>query len=361
MFPSQVEFFFLNAFCKEHASNQNIRKSVPALHDTLLVPPPLRKGDTVGLVAPSRGVDFAQIRAWVEWMERRGFEVEVGLSIGQFKHQLAGTDEERAADLQNFLNRSDVSALFMARGGYGAARILDLVDWSALRRNPKWLCGYSDSTAILNHALAQTGVAGLHGPMPFQFSTTEWSIQSWELTLGLLEGGFRMPGSPYIAFENDHRSPNSLGVAQPPRAHLFGWPPVKKSSSQTIEGYLFGGNLSVIYSLLGSNSLPDRKDLILIAEDIDEYRYHLDRMWLALRRSGQLDKVKAILLGDFTDIKDHTVPHGEEPIGIAYERTRDLGVPVLFGLPFGHGLRNYPLPLGVRVRINPQGLFLLES
>lgn len=92
---------------------------MPAPIDSFLVPPFLRKGDTVGLVAPSRGVEYNQIRAWVEWMERRGFEVEVGLSIGQFKHQLAGTDEERAADLQGFLNRPDITALFMARGGRG--------------------------------------------------------------------------------------------------------------------------------------------------------------------------------------------------------------------------------------------------
>lgn len=336
---------------------------MPASIESFLVPPFLRKGDTVGLVAPSRGVEYDQIRAWVEWMERRGFEVEVGLSIGQFKHQLAGTDEERAADLQGFLNRTDIGALFMARGGYGAARILDLVDWSALRRSPKWLCGYSDSTAILNHALAHTGVAGLHGPMPFQFNTTEWGIQSWELTLALLEGGFRQPGIPYIAFANQAESLQSPTIPSghnQPTAPMFGWP-TGKPSSNTVEGYLYGGNLSVIYSLLGSNSLPVHRDLLLLAEDIDEYRYHLDRMWLALRRSGHLDKVKAILLGDFTDIKDHSVPHGQEPIGIAYERTQNLGVPVLFGLPFGHGLRNFPLPLGVKVRINPQGLYLLNS
>jgi muramoyltetrapeptide carboxypeptidase len=333
---------------------------MPAPIDSFLVPPFLRKGDTVGLVAPSRGVEYAQISTWVEWMERRGYEVEVGLSIGQFNHQLAGTDEERAADLQSFLNRSDVSALFMARGGYGAARILDLVDWSVLRRYPKWLCGYSDSTAILNHALAHTGVAGLHGPMPFQFSTTEWAIQSWELTLTLLEGGFRTPGTPYIVFDKEPNSSWTLRHGNLPTCPLFGWP-TGKPSSNTVEGYLYGGNLSVVYSLLGSNSLPDRNDLIFIAEDIDEYRYHLDRMWLALRRSGQLDKVNAILLGDFTDIKDHAVPHGQDPIGIAYERTQNLGVPVLFGLPFGHGMRNFPLPLGVKVCINPQGLYLLNS
>jgi muramoyltetrapeptide carboxypeptidase len=336
---------------------------MPAPNGSFLVPPFLRKGDTVGLVAPSRGVEYDQIRAWVEWMERQGFEVEVGLSIGQFHHQLAGTDEERAADLQGFLNRPDIGALFMARGGYGAARILDLVNWSVLRQFPKWLCGYSDSTAILNHALAHTGVAGLHGPMPFQFNTTEWGTQSWELTLALLQGGFRQPGVPYIAFANQAEPLLTSEIPNDPArptAPFFGWW-THKTSSKTVEGYLYGGNLSVVYSLLGSNSLPTHPDLLLLAEDIDEYRYHLDRMWLALRRSGHLDKVKAILLGDFTDIKDHAVPHGLEPIGIAYERTRDLGAPVLFGLPFGHGLRNFPLPLGVRVRINPQGLYLLGS
>lgn len=332
-----------------------------ATNQPLLFPPFLRTGDTVGLVAPSRGVEFAQIRPWMEWMGRQGFEVELGLSIGQFEHQLAGTDEERARDLQRFLDRPDISALFMARGGYGAARILDLIDWSSLRRHPKWLCGYSDSTALLNHALAIAGVASLHGPMPFQFNTTDWSRQSWDLTLALLQGQHRKPNIPYIAFANhpDTILPASFGHV--PTSPLFGWIPSKTKTTKTLEGRLFGGNLSVMYSLLGSNSLPDLKDLILIAEDLDEYRYHLDRMWLALRRSGLLHNLKGILLGDFTEIKDNDVPHGKEPIGIALERTRGLQASVLYGLPFGHSLRNYPLPIGTKVRINTKGLYLLDG
>lgn len=330
-------------------------------NQSLLVPPFLRKGDTVGLVAPSRGVEFAQIRPWMEWMGRQGFEVEVGLSVGQFEHQLAGTDEERAQDLQRFLDRADISALFMARGGYGAARVLDLLDWSALRRNPKWICGYSDSTALLNHALAIAGVASLHGPMPFQFNTTEWSRQSWDLTLALLQGQYRKPSIPYIAFTNRPETPLPVSYGNAPTSSLYGWPPSKDKTTKNLEGRLFGGNLSVIYSLLGSNSLPKRQDLILIAEDLDEYRYHLDRMWLALRRSGLLDNLKGILLGDFTEIKDNDVPHGQEPIGIALQRTQGLRIPVLYGLPFGHSLRHYPLPLGTKVRINSKGLYLMDT
>lgn len=312
------------------------------------------------VTAPSRAVEQAELKPWSVWMAKRGYNVLFGDSIGIRDHQFAGSDELRARDLQEALDDASIRAIFFARGGYGAARLLDRIHWNALQENPKWICGYSDATALLNHAHQATGVVTLHGPMPFQFnpnskaehpmsegdhpmSEGDHPNPDWENTLQIMEGGLM------------GRKPNDLPQTQYPFE-----PQILSKHSPSdiwpIRGKLIGGNLSVLYSLLGSCSLPDAKDAILIVEDLDEYLYHLDRMWLALQRSGYLNGLKAVLIGDFTEIRDHTIPFGKDPGSIAVERTQALGIPCITGLSFGHGLMNNPLPLGWTVTIDREGL-----
>lgn len=320
--------------CSKGSKLRVMNGALPAI-----LPPPLRPGDQILVIAPSRAVEHAILAPWAEWIHQRGYQVLYGESIGVSDHQFGGSDAQRAHDLQEGLGNPDIRAIFFARGGYGAARLLDRVDWKVLQENPKWLCGYSDATAILNHAHAMTGVVTLHGPMPFQFQ----SNMDWEHTLQIMEGGLMEPkpnGPPrtFYPFE-----PQIL--SNHPASGL--WP---------LQGKLLGGNLSVLYSLLGSSSLPDSNDAILLVEDLDEYLYHLDRMWLGLQRSGYLNKLKAILIGDFTAMRDNTIPFGKDPVSIAVERTRSLGIPCIAGLSFGHGPVNNPLPLGWTVTIDREGL-----
>ncbi len=319
----------------------------------VVLPPPLRTGDQIIVIAPSRAIDHAALQPWAEWMHCRGYQVLYGASIGVRDHQFGGSDALRTRDLQEALSNPEIRAIFFARGGYGAARLLDRVEWKVLQENPKWLCGYSDATAILNHAHAITGVVALHGPMPFQFNSA-LDMESpnselgranlnWEHTLQIMEGGLidRNPNDPprtIYPFEPKILSKHSASAI---------WP---------LQGKLIGGNLSVLYSLMGSSSLPDSQDAILFVEDLDEYLYHLDRMWLALQRSGYLNRLKAILIGNFTEMRDNTIPFGKEPASIAVERTQSLGIPCIAGLSFGHGPVNNPLPLGWTVTIDREGL-----
>lgn len=333
--------------------NSVILNPLPEDHISCQVPPPLRPGDKVMVMAPSRAVEQAELKQWSSWMQERGYQVLYGASIGVRDHQLAGNDELRSQDLQYALNNPEIRAVFFARGGYGAARILDQIQWQILKAEPKWLCGYSDATAILNHAHATTGLVSIHGPMPFQFSPNE----DWEHTLQLMEG-LLTPKDPTNTQETDHYlepfytfEPHVLSKHDP--ATL--WP---------MQGKLIGGNLSVLYSLLGSGSLPPSTGCILIVEDLDEYLYHLDRMWLALQRSGYLHNLRGILLGDFTGMRDHAIPFGRDPQEIALERiqfcrtSHQHGIPCITGIPFGHGLKNSPLPLGSSVTLNSNGLSL---
>jgi muramoyltetrapeptide carboxypeptidase len=288
-------------------------------------------------------------------MKKRGYHVLYGAGIGVKDHQFAGSDELRARDLQQAMEDSHIRAIFFARGGYGAARLLDRIRWESLQQNPKWLCGYSDATALLNHAHAATGVVTLHGPMPFQFRPNlnmdgphpdpEGTNQDWEHTLRIMEGELMLRSTDHLREVFYPFEPQVLSNQRPDSL----WP---------LQGKLIGGNLSVLYSLLGSGSLPDSRNCLLIAEDIDEYLYHLDRMWLALQRSGYLNPLRGILLGDFTDMRDNVVPYGQDPLNIAAERLKNLGIPCITGLPFGHGPRNNPLPLGWTVHIGANGLSL---
>lgn len=300
----------------------------------VLLPPWLKPGDKVALVAPSRAVAPEEVHEWIAWMQNRGYRVLPGRHLHDRFHQWSGTDELRALDLQEAVNDPEIRAVFLARGGHGATRLLDKIQTEALVRYPKWIIGYSDATALLNHLLQQTGLVTVHGPMPFQFSSQgvppAASSEDWELTLSLMEGTLH------------ELSPLDLGQTVSPSV----------DHETILTGRLIGGNLSVLYSLMGSHSMPCPEGAILLVEDLDEYGYHLDRMWLALRRSGYLNSLAAILVGDFTDIKDHAIPFGLKPLEILQEHAGGLPLQVAPGFPCGHGARNMPLPLGLPVELS---------
>ncbi|MDR1023925.1 MAG: LD-carboxypeptidase [Prevotellaceae bacterium] len=281
-------------------------------------PASLRQGDTVGICAPARKVSSDEIRQAMQTMELWGLRVKLGKNLVAEHNLFACADEQRAADLQTLIDDTDVRAVFFARGGYGSARLLQKINFSGLRTSPKWLVGYSDTTAF-HLALYRLGVESLHAAMPFKFSDTA-SVESLHTALF----------GQNIGREFAPHELNVEGVAA---------------------GRLTGGNLSIIYSLQATPYalLPD--DAVLFVEDVDEYLYHLDRMALNLALSGKLGKIKALLVGGMTNMKDNAAPYGKSAYEIIYEHVRPLNIPVAFGFPAGHQTPNMALSLGRKVQL----------
>lgn len=281
-------------------------------HDSrdLQIPSPLKKGDWVALVSPARWLTDERFLPAEAWLESLGLKAVRAPHWNSRQGQLAGTDAERASDLQWALDHPEVRAIWCARGGYGSARMVDLVDWTALTRNPKWIIGYSDPTVLLMSAW-NTGVASVHATMPANVATnTADAMGSLEAVL-------------FGTWRN-----RRWEVGRPAGAAGAAW------REGVAQGPLVGGNLSVLYSLLGSKTFPDLRGCILFLEDLDEYVYHIDRMMVGLRRAGVLDGVVGVIVGGFTDIHDHAVPFGREVLEVVLEQFD--GIPVACGFPMGH-------------------------
>ena len=280
-------------------------------------PQPLKAGDRVALTATARKITLSELQAAIELLDTWGLVPVIGNTIDQSYRQFSDTDARRAADLQHYLDRDDIRAIWCARGGYGTARFIDRLDWATFAQQPKWLVGYSDITALHCHIWRQLGISSLHATMPVNIATnTPDALQS------LYNALFGRPLTyPPIA-------PNALNRAG--RA----------------KGRLVGGNLSVLYSLAATPSdlLPD--SCILFLEDLDEYLYHIDRMMLALYRSGKLARLAGIVVGGMTDMRDNAIPFGKNAQEIIAEYVADYDYPVLFDFPTGHIANNQTLVIG---------------
>jgi muramoyltetrapeptide carboxypeptidase len=283
----------------------------------ILQPPSLKRGDTIGIVSTARKIAPEELEPSVRLLEDEGFKVVFGDNLFAADNQFAGTDKQRADDVMRFVRDSSVHAILCARGGYGSARILRYLSYDDIKSNPKWFCGYSDVTVM--HALYQyLGMASLHSTMPINFPKDASANES---TRSLVD---TLLGSPSVA----NAAPNSLNI--------FG----------EAKGRLVGGNLSLIYSLIGTPLQVVPEGSILFIEDLDEYLYHMDRTMLSLRQCGLLSRFSGIAVGYLNDMNDNTVPFGKTAEEIVYEHTYDLGIPVAFGIPAGHLEPNYTLMLG---------------
>ncbi|HOI00256.1 MAG TPA: LD-carboxypeptidase [Bacteroidales bacterium] len=294
-----------------------MRPAVP-----LRKPPYLCKGDTIGLIAPARQISHEVLEPAFRIFQEWGFHVLTGPHLFGSHHQFSGTDAERAADLQFMLERQDVKAIVCARGGYGSARIVDLVNWQPLQLHPKWIVGYSDITVFHAHLQARLGMESLHATMPLNFQEPG-AVESLESLLKALTGELK----EYVV---DANPSNRKGMAT---------------------GQLVGGNLSVLYSILGSPSDLDYQDKILFLEDLDEYLYHIDRMMVNLKRSGRLQHIRALVAGGFTEMRDNTVPFGKTAAEILMEITENLDIPLVLDFPAGHAGRNLALYMGRHIRL----------
>ena len=266
----------------------------------------LRPGDEFRIISTARAVDKEFIDHATAEIEKRGFTVSLGENLFKRDNQFAGTDTERLSDLNEAVKDINVRAILAARGGYGTARLLKGFDGKAFNNNPKWICGYSDITALHSHLLNTCQTVSVHSTMPVDFhrNTTEAMDSLFEI----LEG-------KTLSYEAETNPLNRGG---------------------NCEGAMIGGNLSMIYSLLGSTAQPLTDGKILFLEDLDEYLYHIDRMMVALDRAGILQNLAGLVVGGMNDMNDNKVPFGKTAEEIITERVSAYNYPVAFNFPSGH-------------------------
>ncbi len=273
----------------------------------MIVPPRLRAGDTVGIVATGRRISQEQLDPAVILLTAWGLNVRLADNLFSDRHSyLAGTDDERTAGFQNMLDDSEVSAILCARGGYGSTRIVDGIDFASLTTNPKWIVGFSDITAFHLHLL-HAGIASIHGTMPIFFGR--------ETATGSVESLRR------ILFD---------GICEIPFEGVVSNRPGKATAR------VMGGNLSLIADALNTSSHPDTDNSILVIEEVDEYYYKLDRMFTQLRRAGKLAKLAGLVVGHMTDIKNSDLPFSDSIQEIVNHAVRSYEYPVAFAFPSGH-------------------------
>ncbi|WP_396139059.1 LD-carboxypeptidase [Flavobacterium sp.] len=284
----------------------------------MIIPPFLKAGDTVALVCTARKFFPEDAKPAIDLLESWGLNVKLGATIGLDNFQLGGTDTERAADFQTQLDDENVKAIWCARGGYGTVRIIDSIDFSKFKKHPKWIMGFSDVT-VLHSQLNIERVATLHSIMPFT-----------------------VPNAP-------EEVKDTLRKALFGETISYTIPSKSYDVKGTASGELVGGNISILYSLLGSKSAIDTKDKILFIEDLDEYLYHIDRMMYNLKRNGYFEQVKGIVVGSMTDMHDNEIPFGQNEVQIITEIAKDFSIPIAFQFPAGHQKDNRTLILGQQV------------
>ncbi len=304
------------------------------------IPPPLRPGDTIAIVPTARAITVEELRDGIALAERWGLKVKLGAGIGRKHFQQAGTAEERAADLQAAFNDPTVRAIWCARGGYGTVHLLDHLDLSALRRDPKLIVGFSDIT-VLHNALHNIGIASLHAQMPFNIGAkTEESRES--LRKALFGEEWRVTSNEWRAARAEAESP----AARPP--------PLAPPPGGTCEGILIGGNLSLLYALRGTPYDIDPRGKILFIEDLDELLYHVDRMVQNLRLAGWFKELAGLIVGGMSDMRDKNPddPFGKTAERIIADALGDTTYPVCFGFPAGHIDDNRALVFGKKAKLS---------
>lgn len=286
------------------------------------IPEYLKKGDTVGILSTARKFTKEQLNFTLDLLEDWGLKVVIGQSIDAEQHQFAGDDATRLQNLQDFIDDPKISAILCARGGYGTMRIVDDLKLDNLKKNPKWICGFSDVTVLHEH-LQNMGIASIHSAMPSLFPS-----------------------------DKNHPTLTSLKNALFGNELSYTWDnSISNINLNNIEAEIIGGNLSLVYALQGSKSDINTDGKILFLEDLDEYFYHIDRMFCSLDRSGKLKNLKGLLIGGMSDMKDNSIPFGMNTEEIILHYTSKYNYPVIFNFPCGHIEHNYAVKLGMKARI----------
>jgi len=291
----------------------------------VIYPPPINKGDTIGLVAPAGSlVSKENFTEGVQILEKKGFKVKFNRKLLNTRGYLAGSDQERADEFNKLWADPEIKAVVAARGGYGCLRMIDLIDMKQIRKHPKILIGFSDLTVLLNAILKKTGMVTFHGPVV----TTLASIDKQSKTsfFNILTG----------------KTPELIKPAK-----------VEVLKAGKAKGVLLGGNLATLVHMLGTPHESPWNNTILFIEDIGESPYRLDRFLTHLYQAKRLQKIKGLILGTFTD--DDRKENGAMQKAV-HERIAELfkntDIPVWENFPTGHSRRNLTLPIGEMVEMD---------
>jgi muramoyltetrapeptide carboxypeptidase len=301
----------------------------------IIKPKRLKVGDTVGIIAPSSGISDAELAKALQNMTDLGFKTKVGKYVKEVNGFIAGTDRQRLEDLHWAFSDKEIDAVWCIRGGYGATRFLPAIDFNLIRRNPKIFIGYSDITALHTAIHQNTGLVTFHGPV----ATSTYSDYAKKHVTNTLMN----PSAPYKI----ELSPDNIAK----ESKLFKTEVITKGK---VRGGIIGGNLSLLTAMAGTPfALKNTKGKILFTEDVGEKPYRLDRMFVQLKQSVNLKELAGIALGVFEDCnppddKSQTV------LDVARDHLGDLGIPVIYGLSFGHIRDQFTLPVGIKAELDTE-------
>jgi muramoyltetrapeptide carboxypeptidase len=284
----------------------------------MIQPPALNPGDLIYITAPAKLMDPQAVKYAKKHLEENGFKVLISENCLGKHHYFSGTDEERLLDFQFGIDHPDVRAILCARGGYGCIRLVDRINWANILREPKWLIGFSDIT-VFHHRLNKLGVQSIHGSMPINFEkNTDAALTSLVNTLQGSWPQFLLPSN----------QSNKAGIAT---------------------GNLIGGNLSIVYSMLGTDDQFDFEASILFLEDIGEHYYQVERMLYALKKAGVFQKIKGLIIGGISELEDTDPPLGRTIEEMVLDQLEYTRIPVLFGFPGGHIADNRAIIVGKKI------------
>ncbi len=303
--------------------------SVTAGFTAPVIPPYLKKGDTIGITSPAGYITLEEIKPAIQVLETWGYRVKIGDTIGKRNFTFGGTDEERKNDLQQMLDDKNIKAVLCARGGYGAVRIVDRLNWTSFKQFPKWIIGFSDITVLHCHINRNMGIATIHSKMCNSFPSVWANADVIQRdTINSIQQALSGINMSYTAMPHAaNRAGNASGV-------------------------LVGGNLKTIESLAASASDIRTTNKILFVEDTGEYMYSMDRMFWNLQRSGKLENLKGLIVGGFKEKKEE----GDDEFGktlqdVVLEKVKKYNYPVCFDFPVGHQRNNYALKCGIMHRL----------
>ena len=282
----------------------------------MIIPSKLKTGDRIGIISTARKITKQELTPSINILKEWGLDIVFGKNLFKSDNQFSGNVYQRKEDLQNMIEDQTIKVILCARGGYGTVQIIDQIDFTPLIKNPKWIIGYSDVTVLHSH-LNKLGLASIHATMPINFNNnTKESLES-------LRG---------VLFNSENKILT--------KSHVL-------NKYGSVEAEVVGGNLSILYSLIGSTSQINTKNKILFIEDLDEYIYHIDRMIISLKRSGLLINLKGMIIGSFIGILDNEIPFGKNIKNIILEHTKEYDYPICFDFPCGHIDNNMSIIFGV--------------
>ena len=300
------------------------QKEFKVSENKLIQPEYLKSGDTISIVAPSGVLNNFEnkIKLAIDIFESWGLKVVLGDHIYNKNGHFAGTDRQRIDDFQNALDNQSIKAIWCARGGYGAVRIIDDVNFNNYLKKPKWIIGFSDITVIHNK-LNNLNSESIHAIMPSGIESLEPSNESLIKLKSVLFG-------ESLSYSISSNKDNKTG---------------------TSEGVLVGGNLTLLQTLIGSNTELKTDNKILFIEEVGEYAYHIDRMLYSLKRAGYFENCNGLIVGQISDIKENTTDFGMSINKLILDLLKEYDFPVLFDFPAGHEKVNYPIILGRNIKL----------